>query len=955
MAIKFALYDENNPFVTQDGLDEALQDVGGDSLPRIVAESLNEQDDDNLAIRISFDGDTTSVVALSANLGLTFTTTYVSGITSYAGTVAKSAMIGGTRLVVMFTMGSGEDIRLVWQKNYSIVDFGIVPEQTFTQLPQLVTEVLSLNSDTNTCRVNLMFTSDTATCAFLCDNTPVTGVYIESTDVTLYNPQFPLTRLDSASPCTVSLTTSDGREVFLKTYITSDFTKEETDPLWQADKPNYETTAATIQKITNHNIDSAAHGYIVDKVATIQSVIPGTVSSTNKLVSTSDLQSGLNSVYVPGAMIYKGVLANADAIQALSAPAAGDYYQALDTGVFWIYNGTEWQETSGLTEFDGYTKAETDTLIAAESDALESEIKKILDDYAAEHGGDTNDWALLWGGMGETVALPYGLDVLQATEVMIVVRQSGTATGAPFATGMTVFPITDRFTPGPNPVFGPAAGAYNAGGVSYSNNGDAGIVMFQFTDYKTVNKIYGPSGSTLCGVLYRSVKPNAVIQYYKDPTIVAANEPDYTQRVTIDTTSFYPATVAATGTTFGQPFVAPEPCFICMRPQLTFETDQTNAPMITINIDGESVIANSLAIRYYLTGNKVFKWNCENLFVDKGQAVTFGVAVNTDTTVSFPVKFAWYYKTKGAILDATEEAFNTHTQNLDIHLSPEEKLSVDSISSIWDAITTVQNTQTKHVLNDAAHWGDYHKTEFRFYDLAAASQGLMRSPNTSNFPIGTAQIIPDGAIGVIQLVFQDTDTAFTTVTVNGNQEFVSEGFATGITFNKTGPVKAGDTVIITGPSVAATFYPWVPDPDSMLAKMAAQFAKDTTSAYVAAIDAAKKIYSGMGDTDFSYDFSQPKVIIGNGGVIAVGGSNETYTVEQNGAIIVTYTAILAAAKQVLVDDAVVWQTVLSLLGANTAQSPSEPIRVSTGQTISSSGLAGVGESLTVTFYPNLGA
>lgn len=103
------------------------QGGGGSGLPKMVSESLNEQDDSTLVARFAFDGDTTSILTASANLGAVFTGLYSEGMTTYTGTVAKSAMVGGARLVVMFTMGSGDDIKLIWQKNYSIVDFGVIP------------------------------------------------------------------------------------------------------------------------------------------------------------------------------------------------------------------------------------------------------------------------------------------------------------------------------------------------------------------------------------------------------------------------------------------------------------------------------------------------------------------------------------------------------------------------------------------------------------------------------------------------------------------------------------------------------------------------------------------------------------------------------------------------------------------------------------------------------------
>lgn len=100
----------------------------------------------------------------------------------------------------------------------------------------------------------------------------------------------------------------------------------ETDPVWTADKPFYDTPAAVTQKITNHNIDEAAHGYLVGKVATLQSVIPGTATPDNQLATESEITS-----------LSARIAADGNAITALSSSNAqlnDDLTKHRNTDVF---------------------------------------------------------------------------------------------------------------------------------------------------------------------------------------------------------------------------------------------------------------------------------------------------------------------------------------------------------------------------------------------------------------------------------------------------------------------------------------------------------------------------------------------------------------------------------------------------------------------------------------------
>lgn len=106
----------------------------------------------------------------------------------------------------------------------------------------------------------------------------------------------------------------------------------------------------------------------------------------------------------------------------------------------------------------------------------------------------------------------------------------------------------------------------------------------------------------------------------------------------------------------------------------------------------------------------------------------------------------------------------------------------------------------------------------------------------------------------------------------------------------------------------------------------------------------KKLYAG---TIPNYDYDHPTVILGQGGLLSLGGS-ETYVCPTNGGLKWVYTTILSAGVSLEVNGTSVFSVDVGLLGSH---SNDEPYKVNAGDVITSNGLLGLGDSLTVTFYP----
>lgn len=283
----------------------------------------------------------------------------------------------------------------------------------------------------------------------------------------------------------------------------------------------------------------------------------------------------------------------------------------------------------------------------------------------------------------------------------------------------------------------------------------------------------------------------------------------------------------------------------------------------------------------------------------------------------------------------------------------------DSFALLSELTETSDDFSSKlatHMSTDAFKWQDNYDTDFDLYKTAAKAAGLQIDPDPLNsvtvnntFTVPSANTGVSGQYGGI-LIISIVNLNGDFIVVNlGNRTYTTEGSPEGIAYTKYMRLNSGDTVTVTGGLGVVVFIPWIPDQNSQIAQTVAMLTSSISSVYASAIEAAKEIYTGTGN--LNYDMTQPTKVIGTGGLITLGGS-EGFTVPQNGCLIVTYSALVGAAKSILVDGDVVWSAVLSLLGASTTKSPSDPIRVNSGQIVTATGLLGVGEALDVTFYPN---
>lgn len=279
---------------------------------------------------------------------------------------------------------------------------------------------------------------------------------------------------------------------------------------------------------------------------------------------------------------------------------------------------------------------------------------------------------------------------------------------------------------------------------------------------------------------------------------------------------------------------------------------------------------------------------------------------------------------------------------------------------------------TVHRTSDRAKWQDTYQTKLTLYDEIAEGKGLMRDVTAVQDIIGSqasARFMVPGeyggmltmvAVNVNAVVDPDTGQVVTPgnyaeVFVNGASDPVWSSFD----FAGTDPgdtprpvinyavIDSGSTVYHTGLSMF-TFTPYEPDPNSPPAKMVDQFNEALAQMYINVLIEARKIYEG---TTPNLDYTQETVVLGDGGVLTVGGSGQ-WTAPVNGAIIVTYSAVAGAAKTVYIDGVEVWAAVLALLGGSTTKSPSDPIQINAGQVVTVGGLLGLIESLKVAFYPN---
>lgn len=449
------------------------------------------------------------------------------------------------------------------------------------------------------------------------------------------------------------------------------------------DLTGYATSANVDSKILSHNTDTTAHDNITSKVQNIQTTIPSIASSTNMLITQNELTSGLNSVYVPGAMIYRGMLPNAENIKAVENPASGDYYQASDTGSFWIYNGIAWEETSGLSKFDGYTKEETDIIVDNVSNQFEDEIKKILDDYSAQHGMDVNEWkSCLSENVTVTdteykdIVLDVDLKVVGATEVLFFARTNNSDASNLSTTSVSI-PITDKFTPGADLLPSEAGGTYNDCTIWFwTTETEISVAKLYFKNYRTVS-LYGQE-CTISGVFYRSNKPNAVISYYKDPVILGGNAPDWTNGSSTVVSNLLPDTFENNVKTWGDEITLPNDGYYCIYVWLSSPTVLNTLldAKMSMQINGKQMTdVYVVHVSQTVYGNYGLRWVSPIIEARAGDKISIGLTQTTGAPITFSTNKSislYYAPYRSNVLPAVEAAFNEHIQNAEIHLNDNE-------------------------------------------------------------------------------------------------------------------------------------------------------------------------------------------------------------------------------------------------------------------------------------------
>lgn len=104
----------------------------------------------------------------------------------------------------------------------------------------------------------------------------------------------------------------------------------------------------------------------------------------------------IDSVTIQGALVYKGSVTDFTTLQAMTGMQLGDYYQTEDTGIFYLYNGTDWIETSSLTDLsDYYTKEDIDSKLSTSGNASElqqsiTDIQNQLSSLVLSSAGGSN-------------------------------------------------------------------------------------------------------------------------------------------------------------------------------------------------------------------------------------------------------------------------------------------------------------------------------------------------------------------------------------------------------------------------------------------------------------------------------------------------------------------------------------------------------------------------------------
>lgn len=640
----------------------------------------------------------------------------------------------------------------------------------------------------------------------------------------------------------------------------------ETDPIWNAEKLYYVKPIVLESRIATHDQNTLSHGGVQEKVEGILPIIPSTATETNKLITKDDLQSGLESVFVDGPVIYQDSLATYDDLLAVQNPERGWWFEVLspdDKTGFYIWNGTEWKPTSGIIGVqDFYKKPEVDALIAAESASFESEIKKILDDYAAEHDNDKNEWISIFPstnilvGSG-TFTLDKDLKEVGATEIIVFFRMGGVA--IPHKTATCYLPITSEFVPQASYMNYAGSGTtYNGGGVYYrgivtdstspgeQDTGPA-LATFYFTSYNTIQVNIGPFGY-ISGVFYRSAKTNTAIQYYKDPSIlVTGNQsPDWSKvySVFLNGTPYLPVTSDGTNVITGDPYIIPDDGYLYVI--LTLRNPRLVYTTVEMRINGNRVSLWSSRIPSETTSDD-YRSISAYARVNKGDQLTIAVDYRYAGTIPWNGVYNNIYvyglEDTEVVDDTVAEAFNQHTQNTDIHVTADEKLDIGKIPEILDRV--VSTSAELDVTTDIANQANLNITEHTKADA------------------------------------------------------------------------------------------------ELYANMYATLYKDI-------LQAAKDVYAG---TTPALDMSAGQVIIGTGSVLTLNVTGETWTTPSNGAVVITYKAlILGVAPTATKNGVEVFGSGLSLLGLGSGN----PVQIKTdsGDQWVFSGSLGLLDSFNATFYPN---
>ena len=104
---------------------------------------------------------------------------------------------------------------------------------------------------------------------------------------------------------------------------------------------------------------------------------PSIPTKTSDLTNDSDFQTGTQvesaiSTALTSVMHYKGSVATYADLEAIQNPTIGDVYNVTETGKNYAWNGTAWDELSGIMDLSAYyTSAQVDTLLSAKANTAD--------------------------------------------------------------------------------------------------------------------------------------------------------------------------------------------------------------------------------------------------------------------------------------------------------------------------------------------------------------------------------------------------------------------------------------------------------------------------------------------------------------------------------------------------------------------------------------------------------